>query len=217
MITRRRLLQSVLQTMRTTYLALRAPYPNLSVSGARTQNWGKMVTFIQFLANEPLGSGAGAFADDVYFPEPLSESRDGFRSAILLAIVITTHRPPAPSSGRKDHVPPEEIVLPGALIRIGGESTQAAIRHERILKIQGRIAHALQLNCLSPGAASKLRGRIGLSTSILVGELRRGGDGEVDRWPVLGPKTQTDARVDTGLVWLYSDIGGLHPRVALSP
>ena len=172
-------------------------------------NWGRVVAFIQFLASELLTLTVGTFAGDVYCAEPASLAQSGFWAFKQLAGLLGF-----PTSDRKYQPPSKDIVLLGATISIGSDSFGAAARPGRINKICGHIAHALQMNYLSPEAASKLRGRLGFYSSLLVGKLGRG---------MMAPLIARQYRQRThtltpeltrNLVWRYSALGRLPPRVA---
>ena len=129
-------------------------------------NWGRVVTFVQFLAKRLLFLALGAFVDDVYCAEPASLATSGFRAFERLADLLGF-----PASDKKDQPPNTSLVLLGALISIDKESFCASARPDRISKICGHIAQALQTNCLTPDAASKVRGRLGFYTPLLSGKL----------------------------------------------
>ena len=93
-------------------------------------NWGRVITFIQFLSMELLALKVGAFADDVYCAEPNSLAKSGFWAPKQSTGPLGLH-----TSDRKDQPPRKDIVLLGALIAIGTESFCASVRPERIHKI----------------------------------------------------------------------------------
>lgn len=77
---------------------------------------------------------------------------------------------------------------------------------------QGHIAQALQLNCIAPAASIKLRGRIGLYTSLLMGEL-----GRCMMSPLIARQYRCrTAKLTRALrrcqVWWYNAVWSLPPR-----
>ena len=171
-------------------------------------NWGRVVTFIQFLAKELLPLTAGAFVDAVYCAEPTSVAASGFWDFKRLAGLLGF-----PTPDKKDRPPSTNLVLLGALISIDKESFCASARPGGISKICGHIAQALQKNCLTPAAASKIRGRLGFYASLLSGKLGRG-----TMWPLIARKyRQRGHKLTTeltrNLAWRYSALWDLPPRV----
>ena len=69
----------------------------------------------------------------------------------------------------KDQDPAGSIALLGAVVSLSSTAICARASDQRITKLRGHIAQALQLNNLTPAAASKLRGRLGYYTSLLMG------------------------------------------------
>ena len=170
-------------------------------------NWGRVVTSIQFLAKELLALVAGAFAGDVYGAEPTCAAASGFWAFKRLSWLLGF-----PTSDKKDQPPCTNLGLLGALISIDRGSFCASARPDRISKICGHIAQALQTNCLTPAAASKLRGRLGFYISLISGKLGRG---------MMGPSIARQHRqrghaltteLTRNLVWRYSALGNLPPR-----
>ena len=116
-------------------------------------NWGRVVSFIQFVALRLFRLSVGSFVDDVYCSEPASTISSGFWVFKRLYQLLGF-----PTSDRKDQPPTREFVLLGALIAIEDSSIRASIRPDRVNKLRSTIAQALQTCCLSPAAARKLRG-----------------------------------------------------------
>ena len=115
-------------------------------------NWGRVVTFIQFLAREILSLTVSAFPGDVYAAEPASAATGGFWPPKRLDRLIGFITP-----DKKGRPPTTSLLLLGAPVAIGTSSSRAAERPGRVGKIRGHIAQALQTNTLTPAAASKLR------------------------------------------------------------
>ena len=65
------------------------------------------------------------------------------------------------TSDKKDQPPADYISLLGAEVSLLSDAIRAQASTQRVLKIKGHIAQALQLNCLTRSAARKLRGRPG--------------------------------------------------------
>ena len=105
------------------------------------ENWGLVAFFIQFLAMELLTLMVGAFADDVYCAVPTHLATSGFWASKRLAGLLGF-----PTSDKKDQPPITNLALLGALISIGKEPFCASARPDRISKISGHIAQALQTN-----------------------------------------------------------------------
>ena len=134
--------------------------------GSRSpENWGRVGTPIQFLAMKLRTLTVGAFADDVYCAAPASNATCGFRDAKQLDGLMGF-----PKSEKKDHPTNTNIVLLGSQISLGSTSICANDRPGRINTLRGHIAQALQTNCVTPAAASKLRWGRGFYGSLLSGE-----------------------------------------------
>ena len=132
-------------------------------------NWGRVVKFIQFVARKMLHLAVGAFVADVYCAEGAAIAKSGpwaFKHLCRLLGFVT--------SDKKDQAPSISLALLGAEISLSRDAIRAQASTQRVLKIQGHIAHALHLNCLPLAAARKLRGELGFYTSLLMGKLGSG-------------------------------------------
>ena len=83
---------------------------------------------------------------------------------------------------------------------------------ERARKLRDRIAQALHTNFLTPDAASKLRGRIGPPTSLLMGKLCRGMMGPLIRRQYGSKACLLTSGLKRNLLWWNNAIWTLHPR-----
>ena len=109
-------------------------------------------------------------------------------------------------------MPADGILLLGAEAPLLRDAIRAQASTKMVLKIKGRIAQALQLYFLTRAAASKLRGRLGFYTSLLMGGLRRGMMGPLilrQYRPLTSKLTRTLRR---RLIWRYNSSGSLPPR-----
>ena len=171
-------------------------------------NWGGVVTSIQFIAKELLALTVGAFADDVYCAEPLGAAMSGLRASKRLAKLLGP-----PTSDKKDQPPNNSLPLLGSVVKLSGQSFCAPDRPGGISKICSHTAQALQTNCLTPAAASKIRGRLGFYTSLLSGKIGRGMTGPLiarqyrQRGHTLTPE------LTRNLLWRYIALGSLPPRI----
>ena len=131
-------------------------------------NWGRVVTFLQFLARRLLSLVVGAYVDDVFCAESIYLAKSGFwapkRLCALLGFV---------TSDRKDQPPSAKMHLLGAEVTLLKQATQKNATAGRSHKLRSEITEILRINLLSPAGASKLRGRLGFYTSLLMGRLGR--------------------------------------------
>ena len=132
-------------------------------------NLGRVVTFIQFVARKLLHLAVGAFVDDFCCAECAKIAKSGFWAFKHLCRLLGFVTP-----DKKDQAPSISLALLGAEISLSRDAIRAQASTQRVLKIKGRIAHALRLNFLTPAAARKLRGKLGFYTSLLMGKLGRG-------------------------------------------
>ena len=118
-----------------------------------------------------------------------------------------------PTSDKKGRPPDTKLVLLCAHIAIRQDSFCASARPDRIDKICDHIARALLTDCLTPEVASKLGGRLGFYTSLLSGKLGRGMMGPLiaRQYRQRGHKLTVD--LTRNLLWRYSALGNLPPRV----
>ena len=64
--------------------------------------------------------------------------------------------------------------LLGAGVTLLKNAVRTRATEERAGKLRGHIAQELHANCMTPASASKMRGRLGFYTSLLMGRLGRG-------------------------------------------
>ena len=166
------------------------------------------MTFIQYIAKELLALTVGAFVDDVYCAEPVGTAMSGFWAFKRLTALLGF-----PTSDKKDQPPNNELVLLGALIELKGDAFCAMARPDRISKICSHIAQTLQRDCLTPAAASKLRGRLGFYTSLLSGKIGRGMMGPLIARQYRQRTTKLTPELTRNLLWWYSALGRLPKRV----
>ena len=93
---------------------------------------------------------------------------------------------------------------------------QAEVRSDRRERLKTLIMDALTADCLSPAAASKLRGKLGFYSSLLAGKLGRGMMGPLIRRQYRFRGTNLSPELKRNLVWWYSALGNLRPRTAPS-
>ena len=117
------------------------------------ENWGRVVTFLQFVARELRSLTVSAFADDIFSAEPATTATSGFCASKRLVSLLGFH-----TSGKMAQPPTTEIAFLGALVTLGPSFVRAAARPERITKLLGQIAQAPRTNCLTPASASNIRG-----------------------------------------------------------
>ena len=178
-------------------------------SGSRMApaNWGIVGSFFKFLAARLLTLVIAAYVGDIFCCEPPATSTSGFRAFKALAELQGF-----PTSDKKGRPPTRDIYLLGAEVSLGGDAFQAPDRPERVAKLRGHIAQAIQTGWLSPEVARKLRGELGRYASLLEGKLGRGTMGQLvarqyyPRSPVL-----THALRRNLLCW-YSALGNIPPR-----
>ena len=171
-------------------------------------NWGRVVTFPQFLARRLLSLVVGAYVDDVFCSESSYLAKSGFwaskRLCALLGFV---------TSDRKGQPPSAKMHLLGAEVTLLKQAIQTNETVERSHKLRSEIAEIIRINLLSPAGASKLRGRLGFFTSLLMGGLGRGMMG-----PLIRRQYGTYARTLTpelrrNLLWWRNAIQRLPPRM----
>ena len=117
---------------------------------------GRVATFPQFLEMELRLISAGAFVDDAFCAGSRRSAMCGFWAAKQLCGTLGFNTSPW-----NDKLPTTCMVLLGALVSVADTYMQAGARGDRIAKLMGRIAQAPELDCRTPAAASKLRGKLG--------------------------------------------------------
>ena len=116
-------------------------------------NWGRVLTSLQFVARELLLVNTGSFADDVFGVEARRIAASGFWAFKQLCDLIGF-----PTSTKQDQPPSERMVLLGAEVSLRDTHVQAEVRSGRRDRLKTLILEALTADCLTPAAASKLRG-----------------------------------------------------------
>ena len=172
-------------------------------------NWGRVVTFLQFVAGEILRVTTGAFVDDVFCVESHRIAMSGFWAFKQLRLLIGS-----PTSDKKDQPPSTEAVLLGADVSIRETHAQSQISDERKGRIKSFIRIALESNTSTPASSSKLRGKLGFYSSLLAWNLGRGMMGPLiaRQYQQRGSALSPDLR--NNLLWRYSALGNLAPRTA---
>ena len=127
------------------------------------------MTFLQFLARSLLSLVVGAYVDDVFCSGSSFLAKSGFWASKRLCPLLGFN-----TSDRKDQIPAARMHLLGAEVTLLKNAVRARATDERAGKLRGRGAQALQSNYMTPADASKLRGRLGFYTSLLMGRLGRG-------------------------------------------
>ena len=172
-------------------------------------NWGRVVTFVQFLARTLLSLVVAAYVDDIFCCEPITTCRSGFWAFKALTKLIGF-----PTADRKDQEPSEDLYLLGAAVSIDSVSIRAEACPERVRKLRALISEALSKDTLTPAEASKLRGKLGFYTTLLAGKLGRGMMGQLIARQYY-ERTQTITHnLRRSLVWWLSALGNLSPRRA---
>ena len=171
-------------------------------------NWGRVVTFLRFVAIHLLGLSVGAFVGDVYCAEPGGISTSGFWAFKRLFSILGF-----PTSDKNDQPPSRELVLLGDPIVITDSGITASIRPDRVSKLRSCIAPALRADSLTPSAAIKLRGKLGFYTSPHAGKLGRGTMGPLIRRQYAQHTHQIDMTLKRNLLWRYCAIGKIPPRI----
>ena len=102
--------------------------------------------------------------------------------------------------------------LLGAGVTLLKNAVRTRATDERAVKLRGHIAQALQSNYLTPASASKLRGRTGFYTSLLMRRLGRGMMGPLIRRQYGSFSHSLNTDVKRNILWRYNAIGTLPPR-----
>ena len=131
-------------------------------------NWGRVVTFLQFLARRLLSLVVGAYVDDVFCSEGGFLAKSGFWAFKRLCAILGLI-----TSDRKDQPPSTSMHLLGAEVTLMKQAIRTSATTERAQKLWDEIAGILRTSSLSPAGASKLRGGLGFYTSLLMGRLGR--------------------------------------------
>ena len=150
----------------------------------------------------------GAYVDDVFCSESSYLARFGFwafkRLCALLGFI---------TSGRKGQTPSAIMHFIGADVSLLKNAIRTRETEERDGELRGRISQALLLNCLTPEAASRLRGVLGFYTSLLMGRLGRGMMGPLIRRQYGANSITLTCELNRNLLWRYNVIGKPPPRL----
>ena len=171
-------------------------------------NWGRVVSFLQFLARMLLSLAVGAYVDDVFCSESRFLAKSGFWAFERLCSLLGFN-----TSDRKDQIPSACMHLLGAEVTLLKNAVRTHSTDERARKLRDHIAQALQTNHLTPAAASKLRGRLGFYTSWRMGRLGRAMMGPSIRRQYGSNAQLLTPDLKRNLLWRYNAIGKLHPAV----
>ena len=96
--------------------------------------------------------------------------------------------------------------------QIAEDALRPRVTDERAQKLRSHVAQALQMNYLTPAAASKLRSRLGFYTSLLMGRLELGIMGPLIRRQYGSFSRSLDTDLKRNLPWQYNAIGSSPPR-----
>ena len=170
-------------------------------------NWGRVVTFLQFLARRLLSLVVGAYVDDVFCSEGGFLAKSGFWAFKRLCAILGLI-----TSDRKDQPPSTSMHLLGAEVTLLKQAIRTSATTERAQKLWDEIAGILRTSSLSPAGASKLRGGLGFYTSLLMGRLGRGMMGPLIRrqYGKYARTLTTELRRD--LLWWCNAVRILPPR-----
>ena len=149
----------------------------------------------------------GAYVDDVFCSESSLLVRSGFRAFKRLCALLGFA-----TSDRKGQKHSKKMHLLGADVTLLEQAIRTSTTAGRAQKLRGEIVTIPNTIVLTPDWASKLRGRLGPPTSLLMGRLGRG---------MMGPLTQRQygahARslapdLRRNLLRRYNAVGTLPPR-----
>ena len=102
--------------------------------------------------------------------------------------------------------------LLGADVALLKNAIRTRATDERARALRDHVAQALRTNCLTPDAASKLIGRLGFPTSLLMEKLGRGMMGPLIRRQYGSKAYLLTSELKRNLLWWHNAIGALHPR-----
>ena len=172
-------------------------------------NWGRVVTFLQFAAEEILHVSTGAFVDDVFCSESHRLEMSGFWAFKQLCGLIGF-----PASKKKDQPPSTGMVLLGADASLRETHIQSQVRGGRLGRLNEYIPLAIESDSLTPASAIKLRGELGFYPSLLEGKLGRGMMGPLIKRQYSSRGGRLSPEPRRNLAWWYSALGKLAPRTA---
>ena len=170
-------------------------------------NWGRVVTFVQFVALKLLYLAVGAFVDDAYCAENIPIAKSGFWAfkQIFLLIGFST-------SGKKGQAPSSDISLLFEEVSLLRDAIRSQDGRHRVLKLRSHVDQALQVNFLTPSAARELRGRLGFPTSLLMGKLGRGTMRPLIARQCHSRATRLTRSLARSLLWRYNAVASFPPR-----
>ena len=166
------------------------------------ENWGRVVTFIQFLDRELLALCVAAFFDDVFAADHAATETSGFWDFKRLSQLISFL-----NSDKKDKQPTTSLLLLGGKVAIAASSFEADATPERVEKIREHIAQALLPDTLTPSAATELRGGLGFYNPLMAGKLGRGVIGPLIARQYWQKHHPLNEELKRNLLWLYAAIG----------
>ena len=102
--------------------------------------------------------------------------------------------------------------LLGADVALLKNAIRTRATDERARKLRSHVAQALRANYLTPAAASKIRGRIGFYTSLIMGRLGRGMMGPLGRRQYGSSAHLLTPGLKRNLLWRYNAIWTLPQR-----
>ena len=170
-------------------------------------NWGRVVVFVQFLDRKLLSLVVCAYVDDVFCSESNYLIRSGFWAFKRLCSILGFV-----TSDRKDQHPSSSMHLLGAEVSLLANAIRTRSSDGRARKLKCSISKILESNYLSPAGASKLRGKLGFSTSLLMGRLGRGMMGPSARRQYGANVSSLAIHLKRNLLWWFNAIGTLPPR-----
>ena len=115
-------------------------------------NWGRVVTCVQFVALKQLYLAVGSFLYDVYCAGNIAIDKSGFWAFDQICRLVGFN-----TSGKKGQAPSSDLSLLGAEVSLLRDAVRSQPGRQRVLKLRSHIDQALQLNCLTPSAARKMR------------------------------------------------------------
>ena len=174
-------------------IAMAPPTGEPHVATLRTQpfgsarapaNWGRVTKFIQFLMERLFFAVIFIFVDDVFAVEPLQTISSAHKAFTTLCNLLGFELSAAKAQG-----PAAAIHLLGANVSFEDHHVCAKLPDRKRVDLTNDIRQVLSYNQLNPGQASKLRGRLGFSQSLLFGKVGRA---------MLQPLTQRQYSKTTG-------------------
>ena len=171
-------------------------------------NWGRVVTFIQFLAMRLLTLIVASYVDDIFCCEPTATCASGFWAFKALTRLLGFH-----TSDEKGQTPAYQVYLLGAVVELSKTCLKTTACDERVQRLRETIISALTSDNITPAAASKLRGWLGFYTSLLAGKLGRGMMGQLIARQYYQKTPALTQELRRSLAWWLSALGNLKPRL----